>query len=70
MRLAIRGSQGLHMVDGPPDFEEDETFPPEKSSKCKVWNRITNWNNCGSMFVFLNPPYQIPKPCPYLMYNF
>ena len=36
MRLAIRGSQGLHMVKGPPDYAEEQSFPSDKSSKCKV----------------------------------
>lgn len=36
MRLAIRGSQGLHMVKGPPDYAEEQSFPSDKSSKCKA----------------------------------
>ena len=36
MRLALRGSQGLRMAQGPPDYKDDETFPFDKSSRCKV----------------------------------
>merc|ERR1712218_607052 len=36
MRLAIRGSQGLRMIQGPPDYNEDESFPSDKSSRCKA----------------------------------
>jgi len=36
MRLAIRGSQGLYMVQGPPECKPEPEFPSEKSSKCKA----------------------------------
>ena len=36
MKLAIRGSQGLYLANGPPEFEPDATFEKEISSKCKV----------------------------------
>ena len=36
MQLAVRGSQGLYMVQGPPEYKEEKSFPAEKSSKCKV----------------------------------
>ena len=42
MRLAIRGGEGLYMVhnvdveNGPLELKQDESFPLEKSSKCKV----------------------------------
>jgi hypothetical protein len=40
MRLALRGSQGLRMVQGPPDYKDDETFPSDKSIRCKVCKSI------------------------------
>ena len=36
MQLAVRGSQGLYMVQGPPEYKEEKSFPAETSSKCKV----------------------------------
>ncbi|KAM7133674.1 eukaryotic translation initiation factor 2A isoform 2-T3 [Molossus nigricans] len=48
--LAVRGSQGLYMVNGPPHFTESTVFPRDSGKNCKVYT----FSKDGTLFAWGN----------------
>uniref|UniRef100_A0A5F8G9Q6 Eukaryotic translation initiation factor 2A n=1 Tax=Monodelphis domestica TaxID=13616 RepID=A0A5F8G9Q6_MONDO len=48
--LAVRGSEGLYMVNGPPNFTENTVFLRESGKNCKVYA----FSKDGSLFAWCN----------------
>ncbi|XP_077204805.1 eukaryotic translation initiation factor 2A [Paroedura picta] len=48
--LAVRGSEGLYMVNGPPHFTENTTFERDSGKNCKVFA----FSKDGSLFAWCN----------------
>ncbi|KAL8188364.1 UNVERIFIED_CONTAM: Eukaryotic translation initiation factor 2A [Gekko kuhli] len=48
--LAVRGSEGLYMVNGPPHFTENTTFQRDSGRNCKVFA----FSKDGSFFAWCN----------------
>ncbi|XP_029471426.1 eukaryotic translation initiation factor 2A isoform X2 [Rhinatrema bivittatum] len=48
--LAVRGSEGIYMVNGPPSFAEHEAFPRDSKKNCKV----STFSKDGILFAWSN----------------
>ncbi|KAM8952430.1 eukaryotic translation initiation factor 2A [Pelodytes ibericus] len=48
--LAVRGSDGIHLVNGPPKFTDSEAFPRDSSKNCKV----STFSRDGKLFAWCN----------------
>ncbi|XP_053315863.1 eukaryotic translation initiation factor 2A [Spea bombifrons] len=48
--LAVRGSDGIHLVNGHPKFTDSETFPRDPSKNCKV----STFSRDGKLFGWCN----------------